>query len=395
MTLTAREAFSVLDRNRLADRLSRLVRTPSENPPGNEAEVAGLVEGWCNELGMAVERYEGAANRPSIVARWRMGDGPTVGYCSHIDVVPIGDKTLWAFDPFSAHVEDGRLHGRGSCDAKGPVGAAIEAVAILMELGLEAAGTLELALVADEETMGFLGAGYLVENEIFRPDVAIVGEPTSLRVVKAQRGACWMRLVTRGVASHGSAPERGVNAILHMAEVVGHLTDTLPDISHPVLGGPSINVGTIRGGAKINIVPAGCVAEIDRRTIPGESREEVLASLADAIALARKRYSDLDADIEVLFYGEPFEVAEDSRVVREVSAGVGEALGRPAELMGFRGASDARFIAQLGTEVVVCGPGDIALAHTAGEFVEIEEVERAAVAYALSFARLLQAERQR
>ena len=132
----------------------------------------------------------------------------------------------------------------GSSDAKGPIAAAIEAVEMLRAAGQPVAGTLELELVADEETMGHFGAGFLVEEGLIHPNVAIVGEPTSLRVVLAQRGASWLRIKTRGKAAHGSAPERGRSAILHMAEIVLHLEETLPDITHPVVGGPSINVGT-------------------------------------------------------------------------------------------------------------------------------------------------------
>lgn len=396
MTLHVSEAAELIDRERLVGRLAELVRTPSENPPGNEAEVASLVAGFCREAGLEVSTHEDAPGRTSVLARRPPGDasgGRKVGYCSHIDTVPIGDPNLWERDPLGAEVAGGRMHGRGTCDAKGCVAAALEAVEILGAAGFEAPGSLELALVADEETMGFVGAAPLVEQGIFRPEVAIVGEPTSIRVVRAQRGASWMRLETRGVASHGSAPERGVNAILHMAEILSHLIETLPDVSHEILGGPSINVGTIQGGAKVNIVAAGCVAEIDRRTVPGETRESVLETIREAIDRARERLPDIDADVDIAFFGEPFETSVDAGVVRHVSAAVAEASGRDAQLIGFRGASDARFLAEAGTEVVVCGPGDIGLAHTARELIELEELERCALAYALAFARLMNDER--
>ena len=377
------------DRDRLVERLRALVATPSENPPGNEADVARLVATYCEEIGLKTRLYEGAPGRPSVVARWEGSPGPTVGYCSHIDVVPAGDPRLWNDDPFSARIDGDTLHGRGSCDAKGPLAAALEAVDALRRSGWEPAGTLQLDLVADEEAMGFKGAGYLVEQGLSAPDAAIVGEPTSLRLVRAQRGACWFSIATKGVATHGSAPERGVSAIKHMAEIVLRLEDSLPDIAHPVLGGPSINVGTIRGGAKVNIVPAACVIEVDRRSIPQESRDDVLGSIEGAVARAKERFPDLEADVEFSFYAAPFEVAEDARLVRECAEAVTEATGQPAELMGFRGASDARFLAEAGADVVVLGPGDISLAHTARESVDLDEVEAAARTYARAFVRLL------
>lgn len=401
VTPTAADFESLVDRDRLIERLETLVRSPSENPPGREAEVAGIVAGYCEDIGLEVERHEVEPGRPSIIARNRSDGagagsagtrpeaGPTLVYCSHIDVVPAGDPELWELDPYGADVIEGRMHGRGSSDAKGPVAAALEAAAILEASGVSLEGTLELALVADEEAMGFKGAGHLVAQGILKPDVAIIGEPTSLRVVRAQRGACWLRIATRGVAGHGSAPERGVNAIRHMSEIVLRLEETLPDISHDVLGGPSLNVGTIMGGAKVNIIPAACLIEVDRRTIPQETEASVLAGIRAAIDLAKGRFPDLDARVEAPFFGRAFEIPVDAPVVREVAASVGDAVGREAELIGFRGASDARFMAEAGADVVVCGPGDISLAHTARESIDLGELERCAVAYALSFARLL------
>ncbi|MGH2788104.1 MAG: M20 family metallopeptidase [Actinomycetota bacterium] len=386
---TGAQFASLVRPDRLRDRLAELVGVASENPPGNELKAALLVSRYCEELGLATAAHECEPDRPSIVARWEGGDGPTVGYCSHIDVVPAGDHSLWEGDPFAAEVVDGRMHGRGTADAKGPVAAALEAVTILMEAGFAPTGTLELELVSDEETMGFKGAGYLVDRGIISPDVAIVGEPTSLRVVHAQRGATWWRIATHGVAGHGSAPERGVNAVRHMAELVLRLEETVPDLSHRVLGGPSINVGTIQGGAKVNIVPASCVIEVDRRTIPDETADDVRDQIERAIGLARKRFPDIRADVELSFFSRPFEVATDAPLVTTVAGAVGEVTGRDAELIGFRGASDARFLFEAGADVVVCGPGDITLAHTARESIDLDELQRAAVVYALAFARLL------
>jgi succinyl-diaminopimelate desuccinylase len=389
MTLTASDIARHIDRDRLVGRLQELVRTPSENPPGNEAEVAKLVRSYCEELGLDTEDHELEPGRPSVVARWSGGDGPTLTYCSHIDVVPVGDPMLWDRDPFSGDIENGRLFGRGSGDAKGPVASALEAVAALRAANATFDGTLELALVADEETMGFKGAGYLVEEGIVRPQVAIVGEPTRLRVVRAQRGAAWFRIKTRGVAGHGSAPERGVNAIKHMAEIILRLDETVPDITHPVLGPPNISVGTIHGGEKVNIIAAGCLLEVDRRSLPQESADDVKASVQAAVDLARERFPELDAEVELAFYGEPFEVSENAPVVKAAANASSEVLGRETELIGFRGASDARFFADTGAEVIVWGPGEIELAHTARESVDLEEVENCATAYALAFARLL------
>ncbi|HJR45910.1 MAG TPA: M20 family metallopeptidase [Actinomycetota bacterium] len=389
MTVAKADIAPLIDRDRLVERLRELVQIPSENPPGDEAEVARLVDRRCRELGLDTSTHESESNRPSVVARWSQGEGRVVGYCSHIDVVPAGDHALWGRDPYGGEIVDNRLHGRGSGDAKGPCAAALEAVAALRDAGLSFDGMLEMSFVADEEAAGFKGAGFLVADGIIKPDIAIVGEPTSLRVVRAQRGVCWMRITTRGRAGHGSAPERAVNAVAHMAEIISHLEATLPDIVHPVVGGPSIGVGTIRGGEKVNIVPASCVAEIDRRSVPPETKESVIASVTEAVEMARARFPDIDAVVELPHYGDPFEVPESSEVVTQTLAAVEDAIEGPGQIMGFRGASDARFMAEAGADVVVCGPGDITLAHTARESIDIDELHSGALAYALAFARLL------
>ena len=389
MTPSAADIAPVIDRDRLVERLTKLVQIPSENPPGEEAQAAELAASYCEALGFDVSLHELDPGRPSVIARSVFGEGPTLCFCSHIDVVPAGDPALWEHAPYGAEIVDGNMHGRGSSDAKGPIAAALEAVEALRTMGVDLAGTLELALVADEEAMGFKGAGFLVEQKVLEPNFTIIGEPTRLRIVKAQRGPCWLRIVTRGKAAHGSAPERGVSAILHMAEIVSHLEETLPDITHDVVGGPSVNVGTIQGGTKVNIVPAYCIAEVDRRSIPGETQESVVASIQAAIDIAKKKYPDIDASIELPIYGKPFEVADDSAVLNGVIAAVTETQGEGAEVVGFRGSSDARFFAEAGSDVVVCGPGDITVAHTAHEYIDLEELERGAVAYASAFARLL------
>ena len=389
MTPSAADIAPVIDRDRLIGRLETLVKTPSENPPGEEAEAARVAAGYCEDLGFDVSLHELEKGRPSVVGRRVFGDGPTLCYCSHIDVVPAGEHDLWKHPPYSADIVGNQMHGRGSSDAKGPIAAALEAVDALNALGPQLNGTLEFALVADEEAMGFKGAGFLVEQKIVEPDYTIIGEPTKLRIVKAQRGPCWMRIITRGVAGHGSAPERGVNAIKHMAEIISHLEETLPDITHDVVGGPSISVGTISGGTKVNIVPAYCVAEVDRRSIPGETIESVTESIQAAIDIAKQRYPDMDATIDLPVYGNPFEVSPDSAVLKDVIAAVTDTQGSEGESVGFRGSSDARFFAEAGSDVVVCGPGDISVAHTAHEFIDLDELERGAVAYASAFARLL------
>lgn len=389
MSVATSDLAGYLDRSRLIDRLATLVGAESENPPGNEARVGEIATEMCEALDLKVDVYEAVPGRPNLIARWEGDPGPTLGFCSHLDVVPAGDRSLWTVDPYAAHIDDGKMYGRGSSDAKGPIAAALEAVAILQASGFTPRGCIELELVSDEESGGFKGAGYLADQGIVHPEIAIVGEPTSLRVVRAQRGIAWSRITTKGLAAHGSAPERGVNAIDHMAAIVRELNASLPDITHPVVGGPTISIGTIHGGEKLNIIPASCVIEIDRRTIPGETDEDVIAQFEAAIERAGSDHPDIDATVEIVDSGRPFEVDQSSKLVQTMATAAAEATGRKTEIIGFRGASDARFLVEAGAETIVFGPGDIAVAHTAREFIDLGGLADGAIAYALAFARLL------
>lgn len=391
MSAPERPSRDLLDTDQLTETLAALVSVPSENPPGNEAAVAPVVVSLCEELGLEVSQHEARPGRPSVVARWKQGKetpGPTVTFCSHIDVVPAGDPRLWATDPYAAVVRDGAMHGRGTSDAKGPCAAALGAVGLMQRMGVAFDGILELVFVADEESGGFDGAEPLVASGEVGGSIVVVGEPTSLRVVRAQRGIAWTRITTRGRAAHGSAPERGINAIRHMAEVIAHLDDSLPDIDHPLLGRPTINVGTINGGTKLNITPAECIMEVDRRIVPGEDKTSAISTFEDAIAKARERFPEIDAEIEVVGSGAPFEVDEDAPLVQAAITAATET-GRAAEIVGFRGASDARFFAETGADVIVFGPGDIGVAHTAHESIDLDELADGALAYASLFAKML------
>lgn len=392
MSVPTRPSRDLLDVDRLTEMLTALVTVPSENPPGNEAEVAAVMASLCTELGLEVTEHETQPGRPSIVARWRGlgagGGARKLTYCSHIDVVPAGDPRLWSVEPYAATVRDGAMHGRGTSDAKGPCAAALAAVALMrkMEIGFD--GTLELVFVVDEESGGFQGAAPLVASGEVGGDVTVVGEPTSLRVVRAQRGIAWTRITTRGKAAHGSAPERGINAIRHMAEIVALLDESLPDVYHPLLGRPTINVGLINGGTKLNVIPAECTIELDRRIVPGEDEASAIGTIEAAIHEAKKRFPELEAEVEVVGSGPPFEVDEAAPLVQAAVASVSE-IGRVPEIVGFRGASDARFFADTGADVIVFGPGDIAVAHTANESIDLDELADGAVAYASLFAKML------
>jgi acetylornithine deacetylase/succinyl-diaminopimelate desuccinylase family protein len=369
-----------------------LVRAPSENPPGNEEEVAKVSAKLLSDLGLEAEFVEPLPGRVSTISSWGAGTGPTLLFNGHYDVVPVPDPDAWPHDPFEAAVVDGKLYGRGSSDMKAGIAACLAAVSTLQRAGLEPSGRLVMHFVADEEALGTHGTRWLVDNGYCKgADEALVGEPTGLNLVTAERGGLWFYVHTTGVSAHGATPQLGRNAIEHMAHVVRALQGMRWRKLHDTLGAPTINVGTIHGGSKANMVPDRCVIEVDRRCLPGETQEEILAEVEAVLDDVRADVPDLDARIEVFGWGEASQTPEGMRLVDLL----GEAAARfeiESVELGYMGMTDARFMINQGdVPSIIFGPGDIRLAHTTGEHVMTAELVQATRAYAYAFARFLDA----
>ena len=369
-----------------------LVRAPSENPPGNEEVVAKTSAELLGALGLAADFVEPLPGRVSTVSSWGGDTGPTLLFNGHYDVVPAPDPDAWPHPPFAAHVADGKLYGRGATDMKAGIAACLAAVSTLKRAGLEPNGRLLMHFVADEEALGTHGTKFLVANGYCDGVTeALVGEPTALHLVPAERGAVWLRIITKGVSAHGSTPQLGVNAIEHMSHVIRAVTALRFRKLHEMLGAPTLNVGTIHGGSKVNMIPDRCEIEIDRRTIPGETTEEVVAELEAVLNELRNDVPDLKASIEVDDGAEPSETPPQTSLVG-LLAEAREVFSIEGSEIGYAGATDARFLINQGRiPTIVFGPGDVLLAHTTGEYVEVSQLVQATHAYAYAFARFLQA----
>ncbi|HYT26867.1 MAG TPA: M20 family metallopeptidase [Actinomycetota bacterium] len=388
------DELATLDETLDADELlvcaRTLVRAASENPPGDERAAAAAVRPWLDDLGCQVRAVEPAPGRVSLVGLFdSLRPGPTLAVNGHLDVVPAGPADQWEHPPYGAVVADGVLHGRGSLDMKGPIAAALCAARMLLDSGLPWTGRLVFQLVADEETVGTHGTRALLAAGLLEADGALVAEPTGMRLATAERGASWYVLRTLGRAAHGARPAEGVSAIAAMARLIPAVLGMTWDRTHPLLGGPTVNVGTIRGGDKVNMVPAWCEAEVDRRTIPGETAEQVL----DEFQAILDREAAADPSFRAELGGQGFspasEVDPDAAVVRAAVAALADA-GLPAEPVGFGGATDARILnLEAGVPAIVLGPGDLALAHSTAERVPVADLLTAARVYARLYATFL------
>jgi len=358
--------------------LSDLVRIPSMNPMGRartgeaytEEAVAAYVAAYMRKAGMDVEVYPVAPHRPNVIARVVAGAERTLMLEAHLDTVHTDTMTIPPFDPV---VRDGRLYGRGACDTKGSLAVFLHAVTSLLARGTKLRYNMILAAVADEEYQ-FTGARTAVVNGL-RADFGIAGEPTGLHIVRAHKGVTRWRLHTRGTAAHSAYPERGENAIYRMGEVLVRLDAYASGLQHttphPVLGPPTLSVGVIEGGQAVNIVPDLCTIEIDRRTLPGETREDVLGPVEKLLNGIRGWSMD-EPHLSV----EGMDVAGDSEIVRLLVEGIAAEQIQPV-VEGAQYATDAGTYNEAGIPTVVFGPGDISRAHTAEEYIEIDQLHAA------------------
>jgi len=377
-------AAAAVDAEELLGFARALLAAPSENPGGTEDEAAAVASDVLADLGADPEIVRGDAGRPSVVARIGRTDRPSLAWNGHLDTVPAGSPETWSHPPFAGVVDGGRLIGRGAADMKGPVASALAAAAAIRRAGIELGGSFVFHLAADEELAGIHGTQVLWHGGYLDQDAAIVGEPSELHVGLAERGGCWITLTAHGAAAHGSTPHLGVNAITSMAKLLPRLGETLPDLEHPLVGRPTVNAALIEGGTAPNVVPDRCVVDVDRRVIPGETDAEAIrASFVALVDELRRDDPAVAIDVEVREWTDAAEAPPDSAIAGVTRAALEVETGAPAVDRGFTGITDARFyINEASIPTVIMGPGSLTVAHTADEWVAVDELVTAARAYA-------------
>ena len=355
----------------VVDLCQALVQIPSENPSGSAAShgeeaIARFVGEYLEILGAQVEYEEIGPGRPNVYGLWPAPPGAKqrILFAPHLDTVTVEGMTV---DPFLAERLDGRLYGRGTSDTKGSMAAMLWALKSVDLAKLSVA--VGFAGLADEEFEQF-GAKVCAERKM--AEFVIVGEPTNLDVVYTHKGTAWIEIETQGKSAHASIPQTGLNAIDRMIDALKILHEQFPRIcpvqGDPVLGEATISTGRIRGGAKINVVPDRCYAEVDIRVLPGQ--ESMAAAIADFF-----QKQQVPAKIKPIKISDPLYTSPDHPFIEKFVA-----LG--SRLTGASWFCDAACFALQGTPAIAIGPGSIAQAHTADEFIEIAELERGAQFFA-------------
>jgi succinyl-diaminopimelate desuccinylase len=347
----------------------RLIAFDTRNPPGGEAAIASFLEEALSAAGFVVELYEFAPGRSSVVARMQdSGEGLRLAFAGHIDTVQLGE-TEWRHDPLGGFIDGDRLYGRGASDMKSGIAAMVSAAE---KFGDAHNAGLELVLCAGEET-GCEGAAHLAKSSALSGSVGglVVGEPTSNRPVIAHKGALWLRGTAEGVASHGSMPHLGKNAIYDIAAAIKVCEEFRFDISaHQLLGPPTLNVGTVDGGLNINAVPDYAEFGIDIRTLPGQDLDQVIGVLQSSLPR--------NVVLSKLMALPAVESERDEALVELAMNATGV-----SDVSGISYFTDASILqhAYGGVPTVIIGPGEAEQAHRTNEFCLVSKIEEAAEIY--------------
>jgi succinyl-diaminopimelate desuccinylase len=366
-----------VDRQRVLERLERLIAFNTENPPGREIEAIQYLADTLKASGMRVQIDEFDPGRANIVARLENGGGPTFAFNSHVDVVPAGGG--WTSDPFKLVSRDGQLYGRGACDAKGQVACMVEALDLLARSRDQWSGTVMGVFVADEEVASRGARSFVARNP--KIDFCVIGEPTSNAVVIAHKGSMRPLVRVNGITAHSASPEKGINPLYKAAELLRMITQLHAELqasSHPLLGPPSLTVTRLNGGHADNVTPEYCDLLLDRRMIPEESEADVRRQIEGLLAHAKEAHG---VDAEVISYlpttGGATETKPDQPIVvaaLKCSRQHGVASTAP---YGLQGACDLVHFRSAGAQGVVLGPGRLEVAHKPDEFVPEDELIQA------------------
>ncbi|HEV2092635.1 MAG TPA: M20 family metallopeptidase [Rubrobacter sp.] len=386
-----------IDGEELTRLTQELVRVPSvyrpEEPAGNEEGVARFVAEYLEGSGFEVRTQEVAPGRPNVWAVWE-GDlpGGTLLFEAHTDVVTEGAAEDWEHPPFAAERVGGRLYGRGACDTKGNLAAAVLAVRAIKDSGVPFPGRLILCHPVDEEGMMAGIKAFIRGGHAEGVDAAVICEPEENRICVEQKGAMRVEVAVRGRMAHGAMPLSGVNPVTRAARFVVAVEELEREEmerhgEHPLLGYPSLTptifMGPDCGEPQINVVPAGAYVALDVRTTPAQSHEDLVGKLETIVSRLASEDPDFDATLEVIEERPATQTPRDEPLVRATAAAYRGLTGREPRYDGVPGATDGTFLhAWAGIPIVTTGAGDREIPHHKDEWVDEEELLTACKLYA-------------
>lgn len=367
------------DREDLVLTAAALVRIPSVNPSlvpgatGERAVAAFIADRLRQTPGIDVELQDAGGGRPNVIASVGNGVGKTLMLNGHIDTVGVAGMD----DPFSGHVDGNRLYGRGADDMK----ASVAGLILLLEDAARRGnfpGRLVGTFVVDEEHSSIGTEAICREIQRWKPDAAIITESTGLSVDVAHKGFAWATITTRGFAAHGSRFQEGEDAIAAMGRVIVAFDEYARELTtrapHPIVGPPSAHCSLIRGGQELSSYPEECTLEIERRTIPGESGEQVERELQEILDGLSAEDSSFDATLTMGLVRDPFEIDRDQPIVQAVVSAARAEMGAEPHIAGGAGWMDSALLSAVGVPTVIFGPEGEG-GHGLVEWVDIDTVE--------------------
>jgi len=364
-----------IDRSFVLQTLRDLVSIPSVNPTlspegHGEAEIGAYVHDLLARLDLSVVEHEPEPGRLSVVGTLPgAGGGRSLMLNAHYDTVAVDGMEA----PFDPRVRENRLYGRGAYDMKASLAACIGVVKALRDAEIRLAGDLLIAAVADEEYASIGTAEVARHHPV---DGAIVTEPTDLAICRAHKGFTWIEVETQGRAAHGSQHEIGIDANLKMGRFLNELAGLEQQLrttrgSHPLVGSPSLHAAVLHGGTGLSTYAESSVVQIERRTIPGETPEQIETEIRTLLERLTMEDPTFEASLRTLLVREPFEVGADSEIVKISERCVARVLGKPPVHVGENPWMDSALLAAAGADTVVLGPSG-AGAHAVEEWVDLE-----------------------
>lgn len=383
---TESKILAHIDPHEVTAFLRTLVRSNSENPPGNEKETAMLLADRLRSFGCDVRLQEVEADRPNVIGVLEGESREKLLFNGHTDTVKVGNIGDWTVDPLGGDIKDGRLYGRGACDMKAGLVAMVFAMQALRRSGVPFKNGIMFTGVIDEEVY-FKGTKALIEAKLLQDCTSgFVSEPTGLEIVTRHKGGIEYTARTSGKSAHSGQAFQGENAILRMGKVLGALDAYNQTLSTrmdlPVLRYPTVNVGTIRGGTGVTFVPDRCRIEFDRQVLPGERLDTAAREVEDVFTRIRQKNGIAVELIENQRFN-PWQISEQEPVVRRLGQAREKILNQPPVFSGLNGYCEVEMLCAAGIPSVVFGPGHVSRAHVPDEQVAIREVVDAARVYAL------------
>ncbi|CFJ33626.1 MULTISPECIES: M20 family metallopeptidase [Brevibacillus] len=393
-----KQVISFVDEQEVVRLTQELVRIPSvyrpEQPGGNEERVALFVADYLRNMGLQVYYEEVVPGRPNVIAIYDSGKpGKTLLFEAHTDVVTEGDRDAWSYDPFGAEMFGGRIYGRGACDTKGNLAAAICAVKAIQRSNQPFAGKILLCIPCDEEGMMIGIKDFIRRGWAKNVDAAIICEPEENQLCITQKGAMRAILRTFGKMAHGAMPLTGINPNTRMARAIVGLEELERKEmarlgEHPMLGWPSITPtilqAPVKGEPQINVVPDQCMTTLDIRTVPGQNHDVLHEEMLGILRQLGQEDEKFRATLEIIEERPWTLTAMEEEVVQAVANSYREITGKEPIYNGVPGATDGTFLHQAGIPILTTGAGDRHIPHHADEYVDISQLVESTQLFALS-----------